>query len=43
MIAYVLLALLLLPQEMLKTQHTPKEEAHVPEAVPPIEEHSVAV
>jgi hypothetical protein len=30
----VLLELLLLPQEMLKTQQTPNEEAHVPEAVP---------
>jgi hypothetical protein len=39
----VLLELLLLPQEMLKTQQTPNEEAQVPEAVPPNDEHSAAV
>ena len=41
--AYVLLALVLPPQDILKTQQTPKEEAHVPEAVPPNEEHSEVV
>ena len=31
------------PQLMENTQHTPKEEAQVPEAVPPLLEHSEAV
>ena len=30
----------MLPQDMLKTQQTPKLEAHVPEAVPPLAVHS---
>ena len=40
MMAQLLLALLVPPQEMENTQHTPKEEAQVPEAVPPLLVHS---
>jgi len=43
MTAYELLALLLPPQAMEKTQQTPKDEAQVPDAVPPREEHSEEV
>ena len=32
-----------LPQVMENTQHTPKDEAQVPEAVPPLASHSEAV
>jgi len=42
-IAYELLTLLDDPQEMLKKQQTPKDEAHVPDAVPPKAVHSVDV
>ena len=38
--AYELLALDDPPQAMENTQHTPKEEAQVPEAVPPLASHS---
>ena len=41
--AYVLLLLLDEPQLIENTQHTPKEEAQVPEAVPPLLEHSEEV
>ena len=41
--AYELFAEVEPPQAMLKTQQTPKDEAHVPEAVPPSVVHSVAV
>ena len=43
MTAYELLALLDDPQLMENTQHTPKEEAQVPEAVPPLASHSEEV
>ena len=42
-LAYELLALVVAPQAMLKTQQTPKEEAQDPEAVPPRLVHSEAV
>ena len=41
--AYELLALDDPPQLMENTQHTPKEEAQVPEAVPPLASHSEEV
>lgn len=41
--AYVLFSLVVAPQERLKTQHTPKDEAQVPDAVPPLLVHSEAV
>ena len=41
--AYELLALVLPPQAIENTQHTPKEEAQVPEAVPPRVVHSEVV
>ena len=41
--AYELLALDDPPQLMENTQHTPKEEAQVPEAEPPLASHSEAV
>lgn len=40
MMAYELLALLVAPQAMLNTQHTPNEDAQVPDAVPANEVHS---
>ena len=43
MMAYELLALDDPPQLMENTQPTPKEEAQVPEAVPPLLEHSEEV
>ena len=43
MMAYELLALVLLPQVIENTQHTPKEEAQVPEAVPPFVVHSEGI
>lgn len=43
MMAYELFALVVAPQEIVNTQHTPNEEAHVPDAVPPSEEHSDVV
>ena len=43
MMAYELLALVLAPQAILNTQQTPKEEAQVPEAVPPRLVHSLEV
>ena len=43
MMAYELFALVLLPHVRENTQHTPKEEAQVPEAVPPSVAHSEVV
>ena len=37
------MALLVPPQAKEKTQHTPNDEAHVPDADPPLEVHSVLV
>lgn len=43
MIAYVLFSELVPPQAKLKVQHTPKEEAQLPEEEPPLAVHSLAV
>jgi hypothetical protein len=43
MMAYVLFWVVLSPHARLKTQQTPKDEAQVPDAVPPLLVHSEAV
>ena len=43
MMAYVLFSLVVPPHERLKMQHTPKDEAQFPDAVPPLLMHSDAV
>ena len=42
-IAYELLALVLPPHASENTQQTPNDDAHVPEAFPPLDSHSEVV